>query len=426
MRTALLLAALLVPSTALADQIVVPQVATSGVDEDIATLVTELILEALLNRHGVKALGPSDVKDMLNLEQQKMLMGCDQNSCMAELAGAMGAKRVVAGRVGRLGSLFVVTLKLVDTTSAQIIARASRRFDKVERVPEAVGPLVDDLLQSKPRTQTTAPILETSAPREKKETMHVRELCKAAEKYAERLRKQAWDRARVQERTAMLEDLLYTPFLKEFDEKVGCVNSWGGRVRSDLFRDLYRSTTEKDADDRRRRLLEWIEMERVVPLLVEAYHVGFEKEKHGAGRRPAKLPFRIETREPDRPADTEEVRRFIDDYASAQQVLGQALAAGKKKKQKSFEGLWTPEDPNNSRTSLKYVFDSVSNYWKNGYAVDLCPLFILAASEIEDSAKDYAKDGKLDACFRRQKGTYVTRDRVAMKKVGSKWRVDRW
>ena len=272
------------PATA-AEQIVVPEVATTGVEPMIATVVTELILEALLNRHGVKALGPSDVKDMLDVEQQKMLMGCDQNSCMAELAGAMGANRVIAGMVGRLGSLFVVTLKLIDTQSAEVVARASRRFSKVEQVPEAVGPLVDDLLSAKPRAQgTPAAVLEIGkAPKERPKTMQVREFCKQMDRYARTLREAPYDVARVDERKVLLSDLLHTPFLKQFDEKVGCVRSKAGWTHSSLSRSFLRSANEKEADERRRRLLEWREMARLLELLVEAYHVGFEKEKKRRG-----------------------------------------------------------------------------------------------------------------------------------------------
>ena len=411
------------------EQIVVPEVATSGVEPMIATVVTELILEALLNRHGVKALGPSDVKDMLNVEQQKMLMGCDQNSCMAELAGAMGATRVVAGMVGRLGSLFVVTLKLIDTQSAQVVARASRRFERVEQVPEATGPLVDDLLSSKPRAgNTPAAVLEIGKkPKKRPETMQVREFCKRMDRYSEALREKTYDPVRVEERRTLLADLLHTPFLKQFDEKVACVRAKAGWTYTSLRRGFLRSTTEKESDERRRRHLEWLEMTRLLELLVEAYHVGFEKEKNGVGGRPSELPFTVKARTPERPEDSEEVRRFLDDYASAQRVVAKALDAAKKKKKKRFEALWTPEDPKRSRTSPSYKFDNVSGYWKSGYQVDTCPIFLLSAAEIDKRADQYAKEGVLKGCYRRQKDDYVTLDDVRLRNPnGRKWQIDRW
>lgn len=427
-KAALLGLLLLAPATAHAKQIVVPQVSTTGVDKNIATLVTELILEALLNRHGVKALGPSDLKDMLDVEQQKMLVGCDQNSCMAEIAGAMGANRVVAGMIGRLGSLYVVTLKLIDTQSAQVVSRASRRFQKVEQVPEAVGPLVDDLLSAKPRTVRTSPILELDKPKKKKKkAMLVREFCKAAGRYAKMLQKEKYSSKMVDTRRSLLEDALFTKFLKQFDEKMGCLRSHGGRTSSKLYGDLRRSTTKEDADDRRRRLLEWRELDRLAELLIEAYHVGFEKEKHGAGSRPAELPFDVVAREPDVPENSESVRRFLDDYQSAQQTVKGALDAARQNKERTFRKLWTPEDPKRSRTSIGYVFKTVSGYKKNGYETDLCPIFIISASDIEKSAARYEKTKVIEGCFRRQRKDYVTTDRVKLKNPsGSKWLIDRW
>src|SRR5688572_256451 len=116
------------------------------------------------------------MKDMLDAEQQKMLLGCDKESCMAEIAGAMGAERLVAGSVGALGAMFVVTLKLIDTKSAQVASRASRRFGKIEEVPDAIGPLVDDLLQASPRARSTAiAVLESTDKKEKPPAMAVRD-----------------------------------------------------------------------------------------------------------------------------------------------------------------------------------------------------------------------------------------------------------
>jgi hypothetical protein len=120
------------PST----QLVVPTVQLSGIDAAAAPVITELVLEALLVRHGLPALGPADLKDILTVEQQKQLIGCDEGKCMTELAGALGSGRVVSGMVGRLGDTVVLTLKLIDATSAQVVARASRSVARVEAVRE--------------------------------------------------------------------------------------------------------------------------------------------------------------------------------------------------------------------------------------------------------------------------------------------------
>lgn len=46
-------------------------------------------------------------------------MGCGDSSCLAEIAGAMGAEFVVFGDVGKLGETFVINLNLFDNNAVR-------------------------------------------------------------------------------------------------------------------------------------------------------------------------------------------------------------------------------------------------------------------------------------------------------------------
>lgn len=49
-------------------------------------------------------------------------MGCDQDGCMAQLAGAFGARYVIYGSIAVLGDLYVVQLTLFDGDQARPFA----------------------------------------------------------------------------------------------------------------------------------------------------------------------------------------------------------------------------------------------------------------------------------------------------------------
>jgi hypothetical protein len=56
-------------------KVVVPGIhAYAGVPEGASDVLTDLLLEALLTRHGIRALGPSDTRSMLTAEQQNQLV----------------------------------------------------------------------------------------------------------------------------------------------------------------------------------------------------------------------------------------------------------------------------------------------------------------------------------------------------------------
>lgn len=65
----------------------------------------------------------ADVRRMIELEGARQLSGCDDTSCLAELAGALGARLVVFGSVGVLGTSTVVNLNLFDSSTAQSAGR---------------------------------------------------------------------------------------------------------------------------------------------------------------------------------------------------------------------------------------------------------------------------------------------------------------
>ncbi len=47
----------------------------------------------------------ADLNAMLQAEAAKDLLDCDDVSCAAEIGGAVGADRILAGSIGRIGNL---------------------------------------------------------------------------------------------------------------------------------------------------------------------------------------------------------------------------------------------------------------------------------------------------------------------------------
>ena len=97
----------------------------------IASTITQE-LDAL-ERYTV--LSQADVNQLAALEGDKQEAGCDTSTCLAEIAGALGARYVVFGEVARLGSLTVVNLNLFDVDTATAIERASFEANDPAQIP---------------------------------------------------------------------------------------------------------------------------------------------------------------------------------------------------------------------------------------------------------------------------------------------------
>src|ERR1043166_2942376 len=103
----------------------------------------------------VSVIGMDEVRAMLDLEAQKQMMGCgEEKSCLAEIAGAVGADVLVVGGIVDIGGERVVTLKRIDQKSASVAQQASQRLANEgkngEEILAAVGPAIEKLFPDFP------------------------------------------------------------------------------------------------------------------------------------------------------------------------------------------------------------------------------------------------------------------------------------
>lgn len=119
---------------------------SNGVEPDVVKTVSGLLAVELSRYDALDVLTSADIRRTLELETERQMAGCDEASCLSEIAGALGADLVIYGDAGRLGSLLVVNLNLFDTRAVRSIGRVSVRADTLERLPELVRPKLADLL----------------------------------------------------------------------------------------------------------------------------------------------------------------------------------------------------------------------------------------------------------------------------------------
>jgi hypothetical protein len=73
-----------------------------------------------------------DIAQLLGLERQRQLLGCDAQSsqCLAELAGALGVDVVVSGNIAKSESGFIASVRALRTSDGQMIDAPSTRVEK--------------------------------------------------------------------------------------------------------------------------------------------------------------------------------------------------------------------------------------------------------------------------------------------------------
>jgi TolB-like protein len=104
-----------------------------GVEASKAELLSEVALTEAASLPGLEVIGRSDVQSILGFEKQKKILGCgDDSACIAEIGGALGVRLVLVGSVGKIGALYRIDLKVLDTSKASAVRRYGANVEGAE------------------------------------------------------------------------------------------------------------------------------------------------------------------------------------------------------------------------------------------------------------------------------------------------------
>jgi hypothetical protein len=69
----------------------------------------------------LKVTSPDDIARILGLERQRQLLGCSQTDCVMELAGALGVDGIIASSLARVGSGYVLNVRVVGARRGELL-----------------------------------------------------------------------------------------------------------------------------------------------------------------------------------------------------------------------------------------------------------------------------------------------------------------
>ncbi len=121
----------------------------STVEPSLRTAMAGLLTVELGRYEALDVVSADDMKKAVELEADKQLAGCTQSSCLAEIAGALGARLVVFGDAAQLGSVTVLTVNLYDSERGESAGRVAIQAAALEEIPRKIPEAVAELLAKK-------------------------------------------------------------------------------------------------------------------------------------------------------------------------------------------------------------------------------------------------------------------------------------
>ena len=123
--------------------------AVHGVKPSMAEVLSDILLSRLTDSRRFKSIvAGEDLRDMISLEEQKQAIGCDDESCMTALGGALGVPLMAVPSIGRIGDQFILNFKVINVDDAKVLVRKTVSVRKEVDLPRGVLTLTEDALKA--------------------------------------------------------------------------------------------------------------------------------------------------------------------------------------------------------------------------------------------------------------------------------------
>lgn len=114
----------------------------------VARIFADSFAAELRKLNRVSVISMDEVRAMLAVEANRQAVGCsEEQSCLAEIADALGADVVISGSIAVLDDRRVLSLKRIDQKTASVGGAFEERLVKAdgEELLAAIGPAVEQL-----------------------------------------------------------------------------------------------------------------------------------------------------------------------------------------------------------------------------------------------------------------------------------------
>ena len=122
---------------------VLDAVLAAGMDKTVAVPITDKIIEELVNSGKYTVIDRANVEEVLREKEFQLSSGVVRNEEMRRAGEYLGADLVIVASASRVGSTYVISAKMIDVVTGEIVAQASSEqkgsIDVVLDVARTVG-----------------------------------------------------------------------------------------------------------------------------------------------------------------------------------------------------------------------------------------------------------------------------------------------
>ncbi len=382
-----------------------------GVKKSLAESLSPVLIAELSRREGMSVVSQADIRALLALETDKQMMGCDKESCLADIADSMGAELLATSTLARVGRDWVVSVTLLQVDGAKVLRRstARKRGEPADAITKAIESSVHDLFKAAlPKEIAAGPASLTR-----------RGFEAALAGLHARLSSMGEDPRPSRKKIVL--DLVNTELDYDTAPKYTMLDQAIRTGTHDLRMRAYDARGLKGV----KRYLWGISFYQAL-----ANDLGRVKEirerARAQGQAPTAGPLRFLDPEPRDLPSKSEVAAYFSAARPAEKVLNRAVKSFKKKQAKKFVTNWTPKHQDRAVRAFSNFHNAADKY---GYTYNVLPHYAYLPSMQKRSLEvlDKDKGRKIYLWVKRSKKGRADRVmRVTMVAEGDKWFIESW
>jgi TolB-like protein len=132
-----------------------------GVTAGEVEIISDRLCVELFNTGNINIMERSEMKSLLAEQGFQQSGVCTDEKCMVEIGRILGVQRIVAGSIGKVGSLYLVNLRLIDVSTGRVFRVISRDLNGMDIIVSNLAGISRELVGT---STANAPIEPASNP----------------------------------------------------------------------------------------------------------------------------------------------------------------------------------------------------------------------------------------------------------------------
>lgn len=127
-----------------------------GVTAGEAEIISDRLRAELFNTGNVSIMEREEMKQILAEQGLQQSGACSDEACMVQTGKLLGVQQIIAGSIGKVGSMYLINLRMFDVSTGKLIRAISRDLNGIDVIVNNLPDISESLLNKEASSKNRA------------------------------------------------------------------------------------------------------------------------------------------------------------------------------------------------------------------------------------------------------------------------------